>query len=64
MRFNVQLLSYEANDSWVDQAIIDLKACLHQTECPSHAQSGYGPKGDKQCENAQLFESMKEHGLF
>jgi hypothetical protein len=63
MKFDVQLLSYEADDSWVNQAILDLKDCLHQKNCPEHAQSGFGPKGDKQCEQAQLFEGMKEHGL-
>ena len=43
--------------------ILDLKDCLLQNNCPEHAQSGFGPKGDKQCEQAQLFEGMKEHGL-
>jgi len=63
MKFDVQLLSYEADDSWVNQIIIDLKKCLLQKDCPKHAESGFGPKGDKQCEQAQLFEGMKEHGL-
>jgi hypothetical protein len=63
MKFDVQLISYEADDSWVNQAILDLKDCLLQNNCPEHAQSGFGPKGDKQCEQAQLFEGMKEHGL-
>ena len=63
MKFDVQLLSYEADDSWVNQTIIDLKSCLLQENCPDHAKSGYGPKGDKQCEQAQLFDGMKEHGL-
>jgi len=59
----VQLLSYEADDSWVEQTILDLKKCLLQKDCPKHAETGFGPKGDKQCEQAQLFEGMKEHGL-
>ena len=63
MKFNVQLLSHEADDSWVEEAIMELKDCLHQKDCPPHSKSGYGPKGDKQCEYAQLFESMEEHSL-
>jgi hypothetical protein len=63
MKFDVQLISYEGDDSWVEQTILDLKDCLLQKNCPKHAQSGFGPKGDKQCEHAELFDGMKEHGL-
>jgi hypothetical protein len=63
MKFNVQLLSHEADDSWVEAAIMKLKDCLHQEDCPPHSESGFGPKGDKQCEYAQLFESMQEHSI-
>jgi hypothetical protein len=63
MKFNVQLLSHEADDSWVEAAIMELKDCLHQEDCPPHSESGFGPKGDKQCEYAQLFESMQEHSI-
>jgi len=63
MKFDVQLLAYEADDSWIDQTIIDLKNCLLQEECPAHAESGFGPKGDKQCEYAQLFQSMSDHDI-
>jgi hypothetical protein len=63
MKFNVQLLTHEADDSWVEEVIMELKDCLNQKDCPSHSKSGYGPKGDKQCEYAQLFESMEEHSL-
>ncbi len=63
MKFDVQLISHDADDSWVETAIMELKACLYEEDCPSHAESGFGPKGDKQCENAQLFESMREHSL-
>ena len=63
MKFDVQLLSYEADDSWVEQTILDLKNCLEQDNCPEHAATGFGPKGDKQCEHAELFEGMREHNL-
>ncbi len=63
MRFDVQMIEYIGNDSWVEQAIHDLKACLDSDECPEHATSGFGPKGDKQCEYAELFEGMKDNGL-
>lgn len=63
MKFDVQLISYEADDSWVEQIILDLKDCLEQDNCPEHAATGFGPKGDKQCEYAELFEGMREHNL-
>jgi len=63
MRFNVQLITYEANDSWIEGKIMELKSCLHQEGCPPHAESGFGPKGDKQCEYAALFDAMKENEL-
>lgn len=59
MKFNVQLLAYEADDSWVEGTIKDLKACLDSDECPEHAQTGYGPKGDKQCEYLTLLEGIE-----
>ena len=63
MKFDVQLLSYEADDSWVEQTILDLKNCLEQDNCPEHAATGFGPNGDKKCEHAELFEGMREHNL-
>ena len=63
MTFNVQLISYEADDSWVEGKIMEVKKCLHEKSCPPHAESGYGPKGDKQCEYAALFNAMKENEL-
>ena len=63
MKFDVQLIEYEGNSDWVEQAILDVKACLDNPECPDHADSGFGPKGDKQCEYAELFDRMKEHNL-
>ena len=63
MRFDVQLISYDADDSWVEDTILELKNCLLMNECPRHADSGFGPKGDKQCEHATLFDGMKEHKL-
>ena len=58
MSFNVQLLAYEADDSWVEQTILDLKACLDSDACPPHAETGYGPKGDQQCEYATFLEGL------
>lgn len=63
MKFDVQLISYEADDSWVENIILKLRDCLHQDSCPNHADSGFGPKGDKQCEYAELFDGMQEHSL-
>ncbi|MDA0900367.1 MAG: hypothetical protein O3B35_04990, partial [Proteobacteria bacterium] len=63
MRFEVQLLEYDGDDSWVGSAVESLKACLASDECPEHAAEGFGPKGDKQCEYATLFDGMKENNL-
>ena len=63
MKFNVQLISYKADDSWVEGKIMEVKECLHEKSCPPHAESGFGPKGDKQCEYAALFDAMKENEL-
>ena len=63
MKFDVQLIEYSGNDDWVGEAILKLKACLDSEQCPQHASSGFGPKGDKQCEYAELFDGMKEHKL-
>ena len=60
MIFNVQLLAYEADDSWVEQTILDLKACLDSDVCPPHAESGYGPKGDQQCEYSTFLEGLED----
>ena len=51
------------NDVWVPKAIEDLKACLSSDNCPEHASEGFGPKGDKQCEYATLFDGIKENNL-
>ena len=45
MKFNVQLLAYEADDSWVEGTIKDLKACLDSDECPEHAQTLWTKRG-------------------
>ena len=63
MKFDVQLIEYEGNSSWVEKTIIDLKACLDLDVCPEHSKSGFGPNGDKQCEYAQLFEGMKDNNI-
>ena len=58
-----QLIKYVSDDSWVTKTLADLKSCLLQDSCPDHSQSGYGPKGDKPCENFVLFEGMRENNL-
>jgi len=58
MSFNVQLIEYQGDDSWVEQTILDLKACLESEECPPHADTGYGIKGDQQCEYATFLEGI------
>ena len=34
MKFDVQLISYVADDSWVENTILELRDCLHQDTCP------------------------------
>ena len=63
MKFDVQLIEYEGNSDWVEQTILDLKTCIDSSECPDHAETGFGPKGDKQCEYAELFEGMRSNNL-
>ena len=38
MKFDVQLISYEAYDSWVENIILELRDCLHWDTCPDHDQ--------------------------
>ena len=63
MRFDVQLIEYKGSDSWVEETIVNLNECLKQEHCPQHSSSGFGPKGDKQCEYATLFDGMRDHNL-
>ena len=63
MRFDVELIEYQGNDAWVEKTIIDLKTCLERQNSPEHASSGFGPKGDKQCEYATLFDGMLKNQL-
>lgn len=63
MKFDVQLIEYEGNSDWVEQTILDLKTCIDSPECPDHAETGFGPKGDKQCEYAELFDGMRLNNL-
>ena len=63
MKFDVQLIEYEGNSDWVEQTILNLKSCLDSPECPKHADTGFGPKGDKQCEYAELFDGMRLNNL-
>ena len=63
MKFDVQLITYDGDCSWVEETIMKLQKCLRKKKCPSHSKSGFGPKGDKQCEYAELFDGMQEHNL-
>ena len=64
MRFDVQLIEYQGDDSWIEETIVKLKECLAQDHCPDHATSGFGPKGDKQCEYATLFDGMRNNSQY
>lgn len=59
MSFDVQLLTYEGNDSWVEDKIMELKECLNSPVCPEHTKTGNGPKGQDPCEYYTFLESMK-----
>ena len=59
MKFNVQLLEYNGDDSWVEDVIKKISKCLRSSECPEHATTGFGPKGDKPCEYFVLLEAAK-----
>jgi len=63
MIFNTSLIVYEGDDSWVEQALIDAKSCILNSECPEHAQTGFGMKGEDPCEYSTLFEGMKDNGI-
>lgn len=63
MNFEIQLIEYQGNDDWVEEAIMKLKDCLESSNCPKHAKDGFGPKGDKPCEYSVLFAGIKEHNL-
>jgi hypothetical protein len=58
MYFDVQLVAYEGDSSWVEGKIEEIKKCLHQDKCPDHSQSGFGPKGDKPCEYFTFLDSL------
>ena len=61
MKFDVQLIKYDGDSSWVENTIMQLKQCLSEDKCPDHSRTGFGPKGDKQCEISRLFEGMKDN---
>ena len=63
MEFDVDLIVYEGNDDWVEDTLFKIKECLHSEICPTHATTGFGYKGDKQCENAETFEGMKANNI-
>jgi len=63
MKFGVQLIEYKGDDSWVEDKILEIRDCLVRADCPDHSDLGFGPKGDKQCEYAELFDGMKENNL-
>ena len=63
MKFRVQLIEYQGSSSWVEDTILEISKCLRRKECPEHAKEGFGPKGDKQCEYAELFYMMKANDI-
>ena len=60
MSFEVQLLTYEGNDAWVEEKIMELKDCLNSPVCPEHTKTGNGPKGEDPCEYYTFLKSMEE----
>ena len=38
MKFNVSVLPYKANTSWVEEALFGIKECLVKKECPEHSE--------------------------
>lgn len=63
MNFDVQLIPYQGDDSWVEKTILDLKACLDSNQCPDHASSGYGISGNDKCEYATFLEGLQINHL-
>jgi hypothetical protein len=61
MSFEVQLIEYKGDDSWVERKIMDLKDCLIKPSCPDHSISGFGPKGDKECDYLTLFKGLEDN---
>ena len=59
MKFNVQLLEYNGDDSWVEDTIKEISKCLKSSECPEHSMKGFGPKGDQPCEYKVLLDGIK-----
>lgn len=59
MKFNVQLLEYNGDDSWIEDTIKEISKCLKSSECPEHSMTGFGPKGDKPCEYKVLLDGIK-----
>lgn len=46
MPFDVSIISYEADVSWVEPKLIEIKDfLLHQKECPTHTSIGDGYSG-------------------
>lgn len=38
MKFNVAIIPYKGDDCWVEDALIDAKACLTLSTCPDHSE--------------------------
>jgi len=63
MKFDVQIIEYQGDDSWVENAIIELKKCLDSDSQPKHSQEGFGPNGDKPCEYFTYLEGLISNNL-
>jgi hypothetical protein len=50
LEFDIKVIPYEGNDSWVEQAIIDAKKCLMSSKIPKHS---------KDCDYCQYVEAVK-----
>uniref|UniRef100_A0A7C4XGT3 Uncharacterized protein n=1 Tax=candidate division WWE3 bacterium TaxID=2053526 RepID=A0A7C4XGT3_UNCKA len=54
LEFDVTLISYEGNDSWVEKVITDVHKCL---------QSGKYPKSNAECDYCAYVESISKLGI-
>ena len=62
LRINkIQNKSIDDVSTGIVNTIMQLKQCLSEDKCPDHSRTGFGPKGDKQCEISRLFEGMKDN---
>ena len=50
MKFKMSLLPYEVDLSWIEPTLMNIRDCLHQTNCPDH---------NEECEYGQFLASIE-----